>query len=218
MEAYARQIRLPESPWDNLTDEEIVLLAQAGNSDAEEYLLQKYEKMVYTWTRSFFLQGGEMDDVIQEGMIGLYKAIRDFSAGTSSFWAFAKLCITRNVISAIKGTTRQKHIPLNSYTSLHKPVNDSEGDRTLLETLSNSKVNDPETVAIIRDQLKKAGETIKRHFSSFEFEVFQLYLAGYTYREIAERLDVHTKSIDNALCRVKIKIERIQHSEDLSDE
>lgn len=218
MEAYARQIGLAESPWTKLSDEEVVLLAQAGDSDAVEFLLQKYEKMVYAWTRSFFLQGGETDDVIQEGMIGLYKAIRDFSTGTSSFWAFAKLCITRNVISAIKGTTRQKHLPLNSYTSLHKPVNDAEGDRTLLETLSNNKVHDPEAVAIAREQLKSTGQTIKKYLSSFEFAVFQLYLAGYTYKEIAEELEVHTKSIDNALCRVKSKVERIQLSQSLSDE
>ena len=103
------------------TDEELVQMAQAGNEDATEYLLQKYQKLVYIWTRPYFLQGAEDDDLLQEGMIGLFKAIRDFTPGSSSFWSFAKLCITRNIISAIKGSTRQKHIPLNSYTSLHQP-------------------------------------------------------------------------------------------------
>ncbi|MFS8582749.1 MAG: sigma-70 family RNA polymerase sigma factor, partial [Limnochordales bacterium] len=106
--------------FSRMTDEEVVRVAQEGSEDAYDYLLRKYEKLVYIWTRPYFLQGAEDDDLLQEGMIGLYKAIRDFSPGSSSFWSFAKLCITRNVISAIKGTTRQKHIPLNQYTSLHK--------------------------------------------------------------------------------------------------
>src|SRR5690625_2356511 len=135
------------------TDEELVQLSQAGNDAATEYLLSKYQKLVYIWTRPYFLQGAEDDDLLQEGMIGLFKAIRDFTAGTSSFWSFAKLCITRNIISAIKGSTRQKHIPLNSYTSLHQPIYDIEGDRTLMEVLSNNKVDDPETLIIDRERL-----------------------------------------------------------------
>lgn len=191
-----------------LSDEELVTLAQAGNGAAEEYLLNKYQKMVYLWTRSYFLQGAEVDDVLQEGMIGLYKAIRDFSGGSSSFWSFAKLCIIRNVISAIKGTTRQKHIPLNSYTSLHKPVYDLEGDRTLLEMLCDSRIDDPETLAINREHLQATRKLIREILSDFEFSVFQLYIDGFSYREIADKLKTHTKSIDNALCRIKNKIEK----------
>jgi len=208
MGAHADQLTATAINWDKLTDEEIVSIAQKGNRDAEEYLIRKYQKMVFVWTRSYFLQGAEPDDVIQEGMIGLYKAIRDFSVGTSSFWSFAKLCIIRNVISAIKGTTRQKHLPLNSYTSLHRPINDYEGDRTLLETLTNHRVDDPEVLAINREELQTTSTTIRAILSKFEFDVFKLYVSGFTYREIAEHLNTHTKSIDNALCRIKMKIEK----------
>lgn len=208
MEASVDQYLPANDTWEQLSDEELALIAQNGNPDAEEYLLRKYQKMVFIWTRSYFLQGAEPDDVLQEGMIGLYKAIRDFSEGTSSFWSFAKLCIIRNVISAIKGTTRQKHHPLNSYTSLHKPINDYEGDRTLLETLANQRVDDPESLAINHERLRSTSHTIKAILSSFEYDVFKLYITGYTYREIAELLNTHTKSIDNALCRIKMKIEK----------
>ncbi|HLS91813.1 MAG TPA: RNA polymerase sporulation sigma factor SigH [Limnochordia bacterium] len=191
----------------SMSDEEAVALAQAGNEDAVDYLLHKYQKLVYIWTRPYFLQGAEDDDLLQEGMIGLYKAIRDFSPGSSSFWSFAKLCITRNVISAIKGTTRQKHIPLNSYTSLHKPIYDAEGDRTLLEVLSNNKVDDPEALVIDRERLYNTQKHIKEVLSEFEYKVFRLYINGLSYKEMAQRLKTHTKSIDNALCRIKNKIE-----------
>lgn len=207
MGLQSSNVTTAEYTWNDLPDEEVVLYAQNGDLDAEAYLLLKYEKMVLIWTRSYFLQGAEPDDVLQEGMIGLYKAIRDFSNGTSSFWAFAKLCIIRNVISAIKGTTRQKHLPLNSYTSLYKPINDFEGDRTLLETLTNHEVDNPETLVINRQKLHDTSATIKNILSEFEYSVFQFYIAGYTYREIADQLQTHTKSIDNALCRIKLKID-----------
>lgn len=194
--------------FDDLRDEEIVQYAQDGMDDAVDHLLLKYEKLVFIWTRPYFLQGAEDDDLLQEGMIGLYKAIRDFTPGTSSFWSFAKLCIIRNVISAIKGTTRQKHIPLNQYTSLHKPVYDVEGDRTLMEVLSNTKVDDPEKLVIDRERLYNTQRHIKKVLSEFEYKVFRLYINGLTYKEMAERLDTHTKSIDNALCRIKLKIQR----------
>lgn len=208
MGARTDQLTAPAIEWDKLTDEEIVRIAQQGNRDAEEHLIRKYQKMVFIWTRSYFLQGAEPDDLIQEGMIGLYKAIRDFSVGTSSFWSFAKLCIIRNVISAIKGTTRQKHLPLNSYTSLHRPIKDTEGDRTLLETLTNHRVDDPEVLVINREELQATSTTIQSILSKFENEVFRLYISGLTYREIAEQLNTHTKSVDNALCRIKTKIEK----------
>lgn len=191
-----------------MSDEEAVCHAQAGREEATEHLLHKYQRLVYIWTRPYFLQGAEDDDLLQEGMIGLYKAIRDFSPGSSSFWSFAKLCITRNIISAIKGTTRQKHIPLNSYTSLHKPIYDMEGDRTLMEVLSNNKVDDPETLVIDRERLQNTQKYIKQVLSDFEYRVFRLYINGLSYKEMARRLGTHTKSIDNALCRIKNKLER----------
>ncbi|MCL4515184.1 MAG: RNA polymerase sporulation sigma factor SigH [Firmicutes bacterium] len=191
-----------------MPDEEVVKLAQSGNEAATDFLLNKYQKLVQVWTRPYFLQGAEDDDLIQEGMIGLYKAIRDFTPGGSSFWSFAKLCITRNIISAIKGTTRQKHIPLNSYTSLHKPVFDLDGDRTLMEVLGNNKVDDPESLVIDREKLHHTQQFIREVLSKFEYQVFQLYINGHSYKEMALRLQTHTKSIDNALCRIKNKIEK----------
>lgn len=193
--------------FSNLTDEEIVRRAQAGCEEATEYLLTKYQKLVYIWTRPYFLQGAEDDDLLQEGMIGLYKAIRDFVPGTSSFWSFAKLCITRNIISAVKGTTRQKHIPLNTYTSLYKPIHDADGDRTLMEVLTDEGMDDPERLVIDRERLEVTRAAIRRILSEFEYRVFQLYISGMTYKEMADELKTHTKSIDNALCRIKNKIE-----------
>lgn len=190
------------------TDEDVVALAQSGDEQATDFLLRKYQKLVYIWTRPYFLQGAEDDDLLQEGMIGLYKSIRDFAPGSSSFWSFAKLCITRNIISAIKGTTRQKHIPLNSYTSLHKPIYDVEGDRTLMEVLHNHQVDDPETLVIDRERLSNTQRYIQETLSEFEYRVFRLYINGLSYKEMAKRLQTHTKSIDNALCRIKTKIGR----------
>ena len=200
----------PGSPdYSQVSDEEAVQLAQRGDEGALEYLLCKYHKMVYAWTRPYFLQGAEDDDLLQEGMIGLYKAIRDFTPGASSFWSFAKLCIVRNIISAIKGTTRQKHIPINQYTSLHKPVYDLEGDRTLLEVLPNQRVDDPESLVIDRETLFLTQQHVKRILSDFEYRVFRLYINGLSYKEMARRLNTHTKSIDNALCRIKHKIDKV---------
>lgn len=196
-----------------VSDEEIVRSAQSGDDAATEHLLHKYQKMVYIWTRPYFLQGAEDDDLLQEGMIGLYKAIRDFTPGSSSFWSFAKLCITRNIISAIKGSTRQKHIPLNSYTSLHKPIYDVEGDRTLMEVLPANKVDDPEALVIDRERLQNTQRFIRDVLSEFEYRVFRLYINGLSYKEMAEKLQTHTKSIDNALCRIKNKIENKHKSE-----
>ena len=194
--------------YDQMTDEELVALAQSGETQAEEYLIRKYERMVQVWSRPYFLQGAEDDDLLQEGRIGLFKAIRDFNHGSSNFWSFAKLCIIRNIISAIKGTTRQKHIPLNSYTSLYKSVYDSEGDRALLEVITDNKVVDPEAIVIDREKLKSTKYFISMALSEFEYKVFILYLNGLSYKEMAERLHTHTKSVDNALCRVKSKIQK----------
>ncbi|MDD4694291.1 MAG: RNA polymerase sporulation sigma factor SigH [Firmicutes bacterium] len=197
----------PNDRYASMTDEEIVVLAQSGESQAEEYLIRKYERMVQLWSKPYFLQGAEDDDLLQEGRIGLFKAIRDFNPGSSNFWSFAKLCIVRNIISAIKGTTRQKHIPLNSYTSLFKSVFDSEGDRTLVEVITDDKVVDPEAIIIDREKLKSTKYFISMALSEFEYRVFILYLNGLSYKEMANKLQTHTKSIDNALCRVKSKIQ-----------
>ena len=193
----------------HMTDEEIVSLCHEGDSDAEEYLLNKYKNFVRSKARSYFLIGADHEDIVQEGMIGLYKSIRDFKPEKlSSFRAFAELCITRQIITAIKTATRQKHIPLNSYVSLNKPLYDEESDRTLLDVIMEGRIADPEEMIINRENLGNIHNRINEVLSSLEQEVLRAYLDGKSYQEIAETLGRHVKSIDNALQRVKRKLEK----------
>lgn len=153
--------------------------------------------------------GADREDIVQEGMIGLFKAIRDYKEDKlSSFKAFAELCITRQIITAIKTATRQKHIPLNSYVSLDKPIYDEESDRTLLDVISESKVTDPEEMIISQEEYSDIELKISELLSDLERKVLSLYLDGRSYQEISEQLNRHVKSIDNALQRVKRKLER----------
>ena len=196
--------------FEALTDEEIVL--DANDNDNEEalvFLINKYRNFVRAKARSYFLIGAEREDIIQEGMIGLYKAIRDFrNDKLSSFRAFAELCVTRQIITAIKTATRQKHIPLNSYVSLNKPIYDEDSDRTLLDVLSGSKISDPEELVISREEFIDIEEKMGEILSDLEWKVLMSYLDGKSYQEIAVELTRHVKSIDNALQRVKRKLER----------
>lgn len=194
---------------DTLEDEHIVELAREGDNSALEYLIQKYKNFVRAKARSYFLIGADREDIIQEGMIGLYKAIRDFRYDKlTSFRAFAELCITRQIITAIKTATRQKHIPLNSYISLNKPIYDEDSDRTLLDIISGTKITDPEELIISREEFSDIEEKMGEILSSLEWQVLMSYLEGKTYQEIALELKRHVKSIDNALQRVKRKLER----------
>ena len=191
------------------TDEELALLAQQGDEDALEYLLNKYKNFVRSKARSYFLIGADHEDIVQEGMIGLYKAIRDFKPEKlSSFRAFAELCITRQIITAIKTATRQKHIPLNSYVSLNKPIYDEESDRTLLDVITEGRLANPEDMLISQEDVGLIEDRIGQMLSSLEREVLSAYLDGKSYQEIALELDRHVKSIDNALQRVKRKLEK----------
>lgn len=195
--------------YEEKADEEIVVEAKKGNGIALEFLINKYKNFVKAKARSYFLIGADREDIIQEGMIGLYKAIRDFKGHKlSSFRAFAELCITRQIITAIKTATRQKHIPLNSYVSLNKPIYDEDSDRTLLDVLSGTKVTDPEELMINREEYKDIEFKIGEILSELERRVLMLYLEGKSYQEIAAELERHVKSIDNALQRVKRKLER----------
>jgi RNA polymerase sporulation-specific sigma factor len=192
-----------------MLDEEIVEHARDGAPLALEYLITKYKNFVRAKARSYFLIGADREDIIQEGMIGLYKAIRDFrSDKLSSFRAFAELCITRQIITAIKTATRQKHIPLNSYVSLNKPIYDEDSDRTLLDVISGSKITDPEELIINREEFGDIEEKMGEILSDLEWKVLMAYLDGKSYQEIAGELSRHVKSIDNALQRVKRKLER----------
>ncbi len=198
-----------------LTDEVMVEDAKDGDTDALEYLIRKYKNFVRAKARSYFLIGADREDIIQEGMIGLYKAIRDYKSDKlASFRVFAELCITRQIITAIKTATRQKHIPLNSYVSLNKPIYDEESDRTLLDVISGHKITDPEELVISREELIHIEGTIGEILSSLEWNVLTLYLQGRSYQEIAYDLDRHVKSIDNALQRVKRKLEKYLEERD----
>lgn len=195
--------------YDCKTDEEIAEEAKEGSSVALEYLINKYKNFVKAKARSYFLIGADREDIIQEGMIGLYKAIRDFKGDKlSSFRAFAELCITRQIITAIKTATRQKHIPLNSYVSLNKPIYDEDSDRTLLDILSGAKITDPEELMINREEYHDIEFKMGEILSDLEWKVLMLYLEGKSYQEIAVELRRHVKSIDNALQRVKRKLEK----------
>ncbi|MDD4169419.1 MAG: RNA polymerase sporulation sigma factor SigH [Desulfotomaculaceae bacterium] len=192
-----------------LVDEDVVGFAREGDDEALEFLINKYKNFVRAKARSYFLIGADREDIIQEGMIGLYKAIRDFRVDKlSSFRAFAELCITRQIITAIKTATRQKHIPLNSYISLNKPIYDEDSDRTLLDIISSSKIADPEELIVSKEEFDNIEEKMGEILSSLEWKVLMSYLEGKSYQEIAEDLQRHVKSIDNALQRVKRKLER----------
>jgi len=196
-------------------DEEIVGLIREGDEDALEFLINKYKNFVRAKARSYFLIGADREDIIQEGMIGLYKAIRDFRGDKlSSFRAFAELCITRQIITAIKTATRQKHIPLNSYISLNKPIYDEDSDRTLLDVISGSKIADPEELIVSKEEFDNIEEKMGEILSSLEWKVLMYYLEGKSYQEIAIDLKRHVKSIDNALQRVKRKVERYLEKRD----
>jgi RNA polymerase sporulation-specific sigma factor len=200
--------------FQNKLDEEVVDEAKKGNSRAQDYLISKYENFVKAKAKSYFLIGADKEDIYQEGMIGLYKAIRDFKSDRlTSFKAFAELCITRQIITAIKTATRQKHIPLNTYISLNKPIYEEESDRTLIDVLSGLKITNPEELIIGKEQLKHIEGEMAKVLSDLEMEVLQSYLDGKSYQEIACDLDRQAKSIDNALQRVKRKLEKCLYTE-----
>lgn len=193
----------------SLSDEEVAEYAKEGDTLALEYLISKYRNFVRAKARSYFLVGADREDIIQEGMIGLYKAIRDFrSDKLASFRAFAELCVTRQMITAIKTATRQKHIPLNSYVSLNKPIYDEESDRTLMDVITSTRVSDPEELVISREEYNDIESKMGEFLSDLEWKVLNSYLQGKSYQEIADDLSRHVKSVDNALQRVKRKLER----------
>lgn len=198
-----------ERQYENLSDEQIVALAQGGDSVALEFLLTKHKNFVRSKARSYFLIGADHEDIVQEGMIGLFKAVRDYMPERlSSFRAFAELCITRQIITAIKTATRQKHVPLNSYVSLNKPIYDEESDRTLMDVIVEGRAQNPEELIIGREDLVSIRDRVDQVLSGLEQDVLNAYLDGKSYQETADKLGRHVKSIDNALQRVKRKLEK----------
>ncbi len=195
--------------FEKMSDEQLVEQVHQGNTDALDFLITKYRLFVKSKAKSYFLIGADKEDIVQEGMIGLYKSIRDFKGDKlSSFRAFAELCITRQIITAIKTATRQKHIPLNSYISLDKPIYDEESERTLMDIIISPVTDNPERIIINQEDYSRLEHKMGEVLSELELQVLSRYLAGQSYYEISGELNRHVKSIDNALQRVKRKLER----------
>ena len=194
----------------NVSDEKLTLLAQAGDKEATEYLLNKYKILVSARVKRYYLAGATREDLVQEGMIGLYRAIMSYSKQKStSFSAFASVCIKRRLLSAIRAANRQKHQPLNSYVSLSKPVEEDAEGRTLGETLENT-AGDPEAIFLNEERSQSERQRIDDALSPFEKKVVLLYLHDMTYADIARKLQISEKSVDNAMQRVKQKLRRIK--------
>lgn len=193
------------------TDEEILELVREKNDAALDFLMNKYKILVERKAKSYFLMGASKDDIIQEGMIGLFKAVRDYrSDKEASFYSFADLCITRQIISAVKASTRQKHMPLNLYVSLDKPIFEDDSDKApLMELMPSKKVVNPEEVYIGEENKHFIEEAMDKQLSKFEKIVLEYYIEGINYVEIAKILDKPVKSIDNALQRIKKKVLQI---------
>ena len=196
------------SRYANLPDEQIVELSSEGEKMATEYILAKYKNLVRAKAKAYFLAGADKEDLVQEGMIGLFKAIRDFDpTKQASFRGFAEMCIKRQLITAVKTAARQKHIPLNSYISLSKPVYEDEAERTLVEVIAQREAVDPEEMFIRREKAEALETEISQKLSNLEQTVLSLYMDGMNYQEIAVELDRPPKSIDNAIQRIKRKLD-----------
>ena len=196
--------------YEKMADEELVELSGAGDKDATECLLVRYKNLVLAKARMYFLAGADEKDIIQEGMIGLFKAIRDFDKDKlTTFKGFAELCIKRQIITAVKTATRQKHMPLNTYVSLSNPMYDGDAEG-LLEEILPSSADDPEHLFISKENAEFLTEKMKEVLSSLEKQVLVLYLEGKSYQEIGAILSRSPKSIDNALQRVKKKMEKFE--------
>jgi RNA polymerase sporulation-specific sigma factor len=194
---------------DERSDDELAILAQAGDSRAQQDLMERYRRFVRNKARSYFFVGGDSEDVEQEGLIGLYKAIRDYRVDQpASFHSFAELCITRQIISAIKTATRQKHQPLNLAVSISGVPGGDDGERGFEDLLDDHHVADPAESVISRERMTSMRAAMNELLSGLEVDVLRLHVAGRSYQEIGDQLGRHTKSIDNALQRIKRKLDQ----------
>ena len=194
--------------YSKLKDEEIVDLINSGDSAAMEYIFKKYRRYIKAKSRVYFLTGGDTNDIEQEAIVGLYAAIKGYRVDKQySFKTFAEVCITRNILTAIKTATRQKHIPLNSYISLNRPIYAEENDRTrLIDEIEENSSNNPEDIFVCKESYKSLEEFIMSKLSSLEIKILKLYINGKTYEEIGKEINRGKKSVDNALQRIKKKI------------
>ncbi len=219
MELWAQTTDRTGSGYTEKSDIDLVRQAQEEDTKALVTMLERYTEFVRLKGRSYFLVGADREDIIQEGMIGLYKAIRDYRADReTSFKAFAEICITRQIITAIKTATRQKHTPLNSYVSLNNPISEADDpDRLYMDFLASDKAFDPAEVVISAEEAESIKTNFREMLSGLETQVLLLYIEGRSYQEIADDLDRHVKSIDNALQRIKRKVEQhLQYRENLA--
>ncbi len=199
--------------YENLKDEELIQIIKSGDDLAQDYLIEKYKKLVIMKARSYFIIGADREDIIQEGMIGLYKAIQNFD-GKYVFYSFAELCIKRQIMTAIKTASRQKHLPLNTSLSLNKVVSEEDNtEKTYIELFSDKSSN-PEDLFIDREEKNYIEKKIADDLSKMEYQVLVLYLKGKSYFEIASVIGKDEKSIDNALQRVKKKVEKIVYEKE----
>ncbi|MDF2872546.1 MAG: hypothetical protein K0R05_4121 [Anaerocolumna sp.] len=205
---------MPDKIWDQLSDDEIISMIHGGDSYAMDFMLTKYKSLVKNKAKALFLIGGDKEDLIQEGMIGLYKAIRDYDTDKdSTFYSFADLCISRQIYTAIKASNRKKNIPLNTYVSLYAPAYSENADQdekeTLADIMSQNKISNPEELVIDKESTSMLEYELVRHLSQFEKSVLDLYLHDYSYLQIADKLKKEPKSIDNALQRIRLKLNTV---------
>ncbi|MBQ1521024.1 MAG: RNA polymerase sporulation sigma factor SigH [Clostridia bacterium] len=201
-------ITTPE--YGSLTDEELVALAKQFDSAASDELYHRYKNIVRGKARPYFLAGADRDDLIQEGMIGLFKAIRDYNfEKNDSFRPFAEICIVRQILTAIKQATRFKHLPLNKYESLYSTVYDEDSENQLMDVISISSALDPEELYIKQELSRSVEEAVNSSLTPLERAVLECFLDGLSYSEIASELDHSVKSVDNALQRIRKKLEKI---------
>ena len=192
-----------------MTDEELVALAKRGDSTASDELYHRYKNVVRGKARPYFLVGADRDDLIQEGMIGFFKAVRDFSQEKNHFFRpFAELCVVRQILTAIKQATRNKHIPLNKYESLYNPVYDEDSDKQLMDVITVSAALDPEELYLKREFSMMLEDTVNKSLTEYERAVLDRFLDGKSYADIAAELGRSVKSIDNALQRIRRKLEK----------
>jgi RNA polymerase sporulation-specific sigma factor len=201
---------LHKTGLEELEDGHLVRLVQDGDDRALDELLRRYRGFARSKARSYFLSGSDKEDVVQEGMIGLYKAIRDFDLSQETpFKAFAELCISRQILTAIKTANRNKHQPLNTSVSLDAPIHpDDSTEHALKEELAATELSDPAEVVIVAEEIEALRESMRQSLTELEGNVLRLYMDGMTYEEIAGALGNHVKSIDNALQRIKRKLQR----------
>lgn len=196
-------------PYDRLTDEELIDRIRGGDTLAEEFLYGKYRRIIRAKSRSYFLVGADYDDLVQEGMIGLYNAVREYmSVRNVSFHAYADLCITRQILTAIKNATRKKHSPLNSYISFSQPISDgNETEKTLADILESSSSEDPEKALLGRETLEMLSYDMQHLLSPLERKTLTLYLRGLSYQQIGDEIGRSRKCVDNTIQRIKKKLE-----------